>query len=128
MPLRVVSGIMGLFFLMQGVHWILAPAAAAEALGMPLLDGVGRSTQIGDIGGYFIALGTMILLGAHGSNGQWLRGGALMLGGVAVIRSLAALLHDAAFTATFIGVEVVCAVVLLVIALRFDGASQQTKA
>lgn len=127
MPLRIVSGTVGLFFLLQGGNWILAPASAAEALGMPLLEGVGRSTQIGDIGGFFIALGTMILLGASGSNGQWLRGGALMLGGVAVIRTLAALLHDAEFTALFIGVEVVCAGLLLAIASRFDRANPPTE-
>ena len=75
MPLRVVAGILGIFFLLQGVNWILSPASAAEALGMPLLEGVGRSTQIGDAGGFFVALAAMILLGAYGSNGQWLRGG-----------------------------------------------------
>lgn len=123
MPFRVVSGVLGGVFLLQGVNWILSPAVAAEALGMALLEGVGRSTQIGDIGGFFVSLGSMILLGAYASNGQWLRAGALMLGAVAVIRSIAALVHEAPFTGVFIGVEVVCAALLLFIASRFDRAS-----
>jgi hypothetical protein len=128
MPLRVVSGMIGLFFLLQGINWILAPTAAAEALGMPLLDGVARSTQIGDIGGFFVALAAMILLGAHGSNGQWLRGAALLLGTAAVLRSFAWLAHGAAFAAVFIGVEVVCTVVLLFAASGFDSAADASAA
>ena len=123
MPFRVLSGILGVFFFLQGINWILSPAAAAEGLGMVLLEGVARSTQIGDIGGFFVALGSMILLGAYASNGQWLRGAALMLGAVALLRSIAALVHDAAFTGVFIGVEVFCAGLLLFVATRFDQAS-----
>lgn len=122
MPLRVVSGVIGVFFLLQGINWILVPASAAEALGMPLLDGVARSSQIGDIGGFFVALAAMILLGAHGSNGQWLRGGALLLGAAAALRSLAWLAHGAPFASAFIGVEVVCTAVLLFVASRFENA------
>jgi len=126
MPLRVVSGIIGVFFLIQGINWILFPASAAEALGMPLLEGVARSTQIGDTGGFFMALAVMILLGAHGSNGQWLRGGALLLGAAAVLRSLAWLAHGASFAAGFIGVEVVCTVLLLFAASRFERTGETT--
>jgi hypothetical protein len=124
MPLRVVAGILGIFFLLQGVNWILSPASAAEALGMPLLEGVGRSTQIGDAGGFFVALAAMILLGAYGSNGQWLRGGAMMLGTAAILRTLAWLVHGADFTPTFIGIEVVCTATLLFVASRFDGTRE----
>ena len=126
MPLRVASGLIGVFFLLQGINWILVPASAAEALGMPLLEGVARSTQIGDIGGFFVALASMILLGAHGSNGQWLRGGALLLGAAAALRTLAWLAHGASYAAVFIGVEVLCTVVLLFIASRFDRAGDAT--
>jgi hypothetical protein len=123
MALRVVAGIIGVFFLIQGINWIVIPAAAAEALGMPLLDGLGRSTQIGDTASFFLTLGTMSLLGAARSNPQWLRGGAMLLGWAAIARMLAWLLHDAAFAGIFIGVEIVFGAALLFVASRFSAAS-----
>ncbi len=89
---------------------------------MPLLDGLGRSTQVGDMASFFLTLGTMSLLGAIRSNPVWLYGGAMLLGGAASMRTLAWLLHDAAFAGIFIGVEVVSAGVLLFVASRFDAA------
>jgi len=81
MALRLAAGIIGAFFLIQGINWITRPAAAAEALGMPLLDGLARSTQIGDMASFFVALGTMSLLGAARMNPLWLHAAALLLGG-----------------------------------------------
>ena len=123
MALRVVAAIIGVFFLIQGINWIVIPAAAAEALGMPLLDGLGRSTQIGDTASFFLTLGTMSLLGAARSNPQWLRAGAMLLGWAAIARMLAWLLHDAAFAGIFIGVEIVFGTALLFVASRFSAAS-----
>ena len=120
MALRVVAGIIGLFFLIQGINWIIIPGAAAEALGMPLLDGLGRSSQIGDMASFFLTLGTMSLLGAVRSNPLWLCGSAMLLGGAAIMRTLAWLLHDAAFAGIFIGVEIAAAAVLLFVASRFS--------
>lgn len=122
MPLRLAAGIIGAFFLIQGINWITRPAEAAEALGMPLLDGLGRSTQIGDMASFFVALGTMSLLGAARSNPLWLHAAALLVGGSAVMRTLAWLFHDAPFAAVFIGVEVVSAGALVLIASRFGKA------
>ena len=39
--LRIVAGLFGAFFLINGLQWIIAPARLAEQLGMPLLEGVG---------------------------------------------------------------------------------------
>ncbi len=123
MALRVVAGIIGIFFLIQGINWIVIPADAAEALGMHLLDGLGRSTQIGDTASFFLTLGTMSLLGAARSNPQWLRAGAMLLGWAAIARMLAWFLHDAAFAGIFIGVEIVFGAALLFVASRFSAAS-----
>ena len=117
-PLRVVVGIVGVFFLLQGLGWLFAPANAAEGLGMPLLDGVARSTQIGDFAAFFVGLGTMILLGAVRQERTWLFAGAMLLGGAAIGRTLAALVHDAAFTTQFIAIEAVIAALLLFVATR----------
>ena len=125
MALRVVAGIIGVFFLIQGINWVVIPAAAAKALGMPLLDGLGRSSQVGDMASFFLAIGTMSLLGAARSNAQWLRGAAMLLGAAAIVRTLAWLLHDAAFASIFIGVEIVFAAALLFVASRFSAASEK---
>ena len=119
MALRLAAGIIGAFFLIQGINWITRPAAAAEALGMPLLDGLARSTQIGDMASFFVALGTMSLLGAARMNPLWLHAATLLLGGAAVMRTLAWLFHDAAFAGIFIGVEVVSAGALVLVASHF---------
>lgn len=119
MALRLAAGIIGAFYLIQGINWITRPAAAAEALGMPLLDGLARSTQIGDMASFFFALGTMSLLGGVRSNPLWLHAAALLVGGSAVMRTLAWLFHDAAFAGVFIGVEIVSAGALVLVASRF---------
>ena len=62
--LRVVAGLLGTLFLINGLQWIIAPANIAAQLGMPLLEGVGLSTQIGDMGSFFITVGAMTLIGA----------------------------------------------------------------
>ena len=62
--LRVVAGLFGILFLINGLQWIIAPASIAAQLGMPLLEGVGLSTQIGDMGSFFITVGAMTLIGA----------------------------------------------------------------
>ncbi|MAE94745.1 MAG: hypothetical protein CL910_08810 [Deltaproteobacteria bacterium] len=117
-PLRVIVGILGAFFLLQGAGWLFAPASAAEGLGMPLLDGVGRSTQIGDMGAFFLGLGTFILLGAIRRERPWLLAGAILLGGAAVVRSLSTVFHGAPFATQFIAIEAIIAALLVFAATR----------
>jgi len=123
--LRVLSGAVGVLFLVNFLGWIFDPASAAVGLGMPLLDGVGRSTQIGDISSFFLAISALSLVGALREKPGPLRAAALLLGGAAVLRVLAWLAHGAAFTPGFIAAEVLAASVLLVTASQFSrsGAS-----
>ena len=120
MILRVVAGLIGGLFLLQAITWMIDPAGAAEALGMPLLDGLARSTQVGDFTSFFLALGTMGILGAVRMNGTWLRGGAILLGGAAAMRTLAWAAHGADFATEFIVIETIAGAALLFIAARFD--------
>jgi hypothetical protein len=80
----------------MGLRWATDPGGAAAGLGMTLLDGVGRSSQIGDGGGLFLSMGVMILIGLVTSNRTWFFAPALVLGLIAVLRVLASLVHDAA--------------------------------
>ena len=58
---RVLSALVGLILLASGLRWLLAPATAAQMIGMPLfLDGTAASSQIGDIGAFFLTAATLI--------------------------------------------------------------------
>jgi hypothetical protein len=118
--LRLIVTILGAFFALQGVVWLLAPARAAESLGMPLLDGIGRSTQVGDFAAFFLTAGIAMLIGSRPGRARVLLFPAAMIGGAALTRTLAWLLQGADFAAMFIFVEVVTAVVLYLAANRLD--------
>ena len=99
---------------MIGLRWAVDPTGAASGLGMTLMQGVGLSSQIGDIGAFFIGMGSMILLGLITQSRVWFQAPALLLALTAVLRLLAWLVHDAALTLDMIIVEVViCALLLL---------------
>ena len=97
----------------NGVMWIINPAGAAESLGMPLLEGMGLSTQAGDFPAFFIACSAMSALAAIRLNPTWAYGAAMLLGGAAVFRTLAWGLHGAEFATVFIIVEAVLAAMLI---------------
>ena len=63
--LRTLTALSGLGLLVVGLGWWVHPAAAADMLGASLLDGTGRTTQIGDSGAFFIGAGSMLLWGGY---------------------------------------------------------------
>jgi hypothetical protein len=121
-PLRIVTMLLGAFFAFQGLLWIFDPARAAAGLGMPLLDGLARSTQIGDLAAFFLTIGATVLVGSRPGRARLLLVPAGVLGSAALVRTLAWLMHDAAFASAFIGVELVSGALLLLAAHRLDAA------
>ena len=111
--LRVIVALPAILFLVIGLRWLVAPAGVAGEFGMPLLDGLGRSTQIGDLAAFFIGVGAMILLGLLTGHKTWFLAPAMLLALTAVFRVLAWALHDASFAAAQIAVEVVVAGLLV---------------
>lgn len=120
--LRIVTKILGALFTLQGVGWIVTPTRAAEGLGMPLLEGMGRSTQIGDFATFFLTAGVTILLGSRPGGSRLLFVPAGMFASAAVLRTFAWLLHGADFAATFIFIELAASVLLFSAAQRFAAA------
>lgn len=120
--LTVVVGLFGLMFLLIGLRWLVDPSGAAGQLGMPLLDDVGRSTQIGDFAAFFLTLGGLILLAVVTSQRLWYYPAAMLLGIAALGRLLAWAVHDAALALNLIAPEVVIAAVLLLAARRLGKA------
>lgn len=111
--LRLLVVLPGLFFTGIGLLWLIAPADAAAKLGMPLLDGVGRSTQVADMAVFFLAIGIMTVLAAVSLKSRWFQVPALVLLGAAAFRVLAWLVHDAALAVEPIALEVVVGCFLL---------------
>ncbi len=111
---RILAILPGLAMGGNAALWITRPADAAESLGMPLLDGIARSTQVGDLTAFFVASALMCFLGAWRQNVTWLYGAALLLGGAALFRTTAWALHGAEFATLFVAVEIVLTVMLLV--------------
>lgn len=118
--LRILVALPAVLFVVMGLRWITDPTGAATALGMTLLDGVGRSSQIGDVGAFFLAMGMMMLLALITARRSWFYAPALMLSLVALLRVLAWLLHDAALTLDMIVVEIVIAGILLFASSRLS--------
>ena len=104
--LRVVAGLFGTLFLINGLQWIIAPANIAAQLGMPLLEGVGLSTQIGDMGSFFITVGAMSIIGAVSQTRHWFYAPSMLLLVAALFRTLSTAIYGAPFVLPAIVVEV----------------------
>jgi hypothetical protein len=120
----IVALIMGL----SAFGWLTDPLAAAEGLGMPLLDGIGRSTQVGDFSAFFLGTTIFCVLGIVRQEAHWLYSAAIILGLAAVLRSLAWVAHGAPFATTFIVAEIFMTALLITGGLlmqRQAGASNE---
>ena len=105
--LRVIAGLAGTLFFLNGLQWIISPAKVADSLGMPLL---GRSwtecTQIGDLGSFFITVGVMTLIGAITTTRHWFYAPSMLLLVAALYRTLSTILYGAPFVMSAIVVEI----------------------
>lgn len=118
--LRVAVSVIGFGFAVQGLGWIVDPARAAAGLGMPLLDGLARSTQAGDFASFFLTAGVTMLIGSRPGRARLLYVPAGLIGGAAVTRTLAWAFGGAAFAGMFIAIEVSVGALLLVSAATLD--------
>ena len=118
--LRVLIALPAILFVVTGLRWFVDPTGAADALGMSLLEGVGLSSQIGDVGSLFLSKGIMMLTALITANRSWFYAPALMLTLVAIFRLVAWLLHDAALAIDMIIVELVIASILLFASSRLS--------
>lgn len=116
--LKILIGITAILFIILGARWGFDPSAAAGQLGMPLLEGLGLSAQIGNVGAALLGMGLMILLGLITQNPTWFYAPAILLGLVASFRAIAWLLHGAPFAMQEIIVEIVLVLLLVFAASR----------
>ncbi|HVP29670.1 MAG TPA: hypothetical protein VMW35_10980 [Myxococcota bacterium] len=118
--LRAAVTILGVVLALQGVAWLVAPSRAAEGLGMPLLDGLGRSTQVGDFAMFFLTAGATILAGTRPGRSRLLYVPAGLVGGAAVTRTIAWALHGAALAPSFIAIELSSGLLLVAAARTLE--------
>ena len=110
--MTTLLALLGIMFVFNGLNWYINPAAAAEGLGMPLLQGGGLSTQLGDMSSFFLVLGLFVLAGVVTKNRQWFYAPVALLGLAAIGRTLAWAVHDASLTLPLIIMELVMAALL----------------
>ena len=111
--LRTLTGLSGLGLLVFGLGWWVHPAAAAEMLGATLLDGTGRTAQIGDSGAFFVGAGIMLLWGALRKIPTLLLAGGGLIGLVVPGRVLSASMHGGSQTPD----EIIAECILLLLAV-----------
>jgi len=112
--LRALTALSGLGLLLIGLGWWIHPAAAAEMLGASLLEGTGRSTQIGDSGAFFIGAGALLAWGAIRKSATLTVVGGILVALVIPGRVLSATTHGGAWTPDEIAGE--CIILILSLA------------
>ena len=122
---RIISALVGVAITLQTISWISNPAEAAQGLGMPLLESVGRSSQIGDFTAFFFSVGVFCFLGAYFKQAQWLISAAVILGSAALFRNLAWFLHGADYATNFIVAEVIMTILLVGCAYLFNKSGNE---
>ena len=115
---RVLVALPAILFVVTGLRWAVDPTGAATGLGMTLMEGVGLSSQIGDLAAFFLGMGIMMLIALISAKRSWFQAPALLLTLTAVFRLLAWLVHDAALALDMIIVELVVATVLILASSR----------
>jgi len=112
--LSIVVALTAVLFASIGLRWLVAPEGVATEFGMTLMQGVGLSSQIGDLGAFFLSLSIFILLALTSGRRVWYYPAIILLGLTAIMRVMAWLFHGASLAIDMIAVEVIVCVILYV--------------
>jgi len=116
--LRVLVLLPAILFLVTGLRWLVAPAGVAPMFGLTLDEGVGLSSQVGDMSAFFLTLASCMLIALISGRRSWYYPAIMLLSITAVGRVLAWLVHDASFALDLIAPEVIVSIILLVASRR----------
>ena len=116
--LQIMVLLPAILFLVTGLRWLVAPAGVAPMFGLTLEQGVGLSSQVGDMTGFFLTLGSCMLIALISGRRSWYYPAIMLLSLTAVGRILAWLVHDATFALDLIAPEVIVSIILLVASRR----------
>lgn len=116
--LKILVLLPAILFVYMGVSWLVSPGEVAATAGFALSQGLGLSSQIGDMTGFFLTLGSCMLIALISGRHYWYYPPMMLLGITAIGRLVAWLVHDAAFAGMLIGVEVTVFLILLLASRR----------
>lgn len=116
--LKLLVALPAILFLVTGLRWLLAPAGVAPQFGLTLEEGVGLSSQVGDMSAFFLLLGICMLTALVSGRRSWYYPPIILLSLTALGRILAWLLHDAALAMDLIAPEIIVTVILLAASRR----------
>ena len=110
---RFLCLVPSLIFLSNAYSWVTNPSKASSDLGMPYLEGIGRSSQIGDFSAFFIGVGIFCFIGGIFKNISFLIAAIIILISAAAMRIIAWQLYSASFATLFVAVEIISSIMLL---------------
>ena len=116
--LKILVLLPAILFLVTGLRWLVAPAGVAPMFGLTLDEGVGLSSQVGDMSAFFLTLASSMLIALISGRRSWYYPAIMLLSITAVGRVLAWLVHDATFALDLIAPEVIVSIILLVASRR----------
>ena len=114
-----LSGILGLVLAIIALRWILSPEDSANSLGMVLLDGAGRNTQIRDFTALFASTSIFCFLSITTRQYQWIFSSGIVFSLIALISLLASQLHDAPLTYSSLIAEIIFAIMAFTSAFNY---------
>lgn len=120
--LQLLVVLPAILFIVTGVRWLVAPAGVAPMFGLTLGEGVALSSQVGDMAGYFLTLGSCMLIALISARRIWYYPAIMLLSLTALGRILAWLLHDATLAVDLIAPEIIVTLILLVASRRLPRA------
>ena len=121
--LKILVLLPAILFLVTGLRWLVAPAGVAPDFGLTLDQGVGLSSQVGDMSAFFLTLASCMLIALISGRRSWYYPAIMLLSITAVGRVLAWLVHDATFALDLIAPEVIVSIILLVASRRLPEES-----
>jgi hypothetical protein len=116
--LKILVLLPAVLFLVTGLRWLVAPAGVAPMFGLTLDQGVGLSSQVGDMSAFFLTLASCMLIALISGRRSWYYPAIMLLMFTAVGRVLAWLVHDATFALDLIAPEIIVSIILLVASRR----------
>ena len=116
--LKLLVALSAILFVVTGLRWLVAPAGVAPMFGLALAEGVGLSSQVGDMSAFFLTLGICLLTALVSGRSSWYYPPIILLSLTAAGRVIAWLVHDAALAVDLIALEVIVAALLLVASRR----------
>ena len=108
---NILSGILGIVLTIIAIRWILLPEESAISLGMILLDGSGRNTQIRDFTSIFASTAIFCFLSIATKQFQWIFSSGIIFLIIAIMSIVASQLYEAPITYSSLIAEIIFAMI-----------------